>query len=256
MSLGRVRYDNFVMQRGWCLAHRLVASKFTPPTNSGASQNYHTARGVQVRRATRLPQMSLVLQLISNGCSLRAAREIKRLTDLGPWTGGLCSSDLEPPWLDLGPPLLIEGGVSGISALVSLIFIHLPSTGRGALLAKPCPPRCPATIRLRCRFRANAASGLPTPLPLPSHAGPRPTTPQASMEGASGRVLVLAPLAISTDRTPAAQPAAQPQCPQEHGNRTASRTLAWLEPRGNMHRHGLNHNGNNRSRLLQNASAP
>ena len=29
-SLGRVRYDNFVMQRGWCLAHRLVASKFTP----------------------------------------------------------------------------------------------------------------------------------------------------------------------------------------------------------------------------------
>ena len=80
-SLGRVWYDNFVMQRGWCLAHRLVASKFTPPTNSGASQNYHTARGVQVRRATRLPQMSLVLQLISNGCSLRAAREIKRLTD-------------------------------------------------------------------------------------------------------------------------------------------------------------------------------
>ena len=103
------------MQHGWCLAHCLVASKFTPPTNSGASQNYHTARGVQVRRATRLPQMSLVLQLISNGCSLRAAREIKRLTDLGPWTGGLCSSDLEPPWLDLGPPLLIEGGVSGTS---------------------------------------------------------------------------------------------------------------------------------------------
>ena len=49
------------------------------------------------------------------------------------------------------------------------------------------------------------------------------------MEGASGRVLVLAPLAISTDRTPAAQPAAQPQCPQEHGNRTATAS-AWLEP--------------------------
>jgi len=27
ISLGRVRYDNFVMQHGWCLAHRLESAK-------------------------------------------------------------------------------------------------------------------------------------------------------------------------------------------------------------------------------------
>ena len=60
MSLGRVRYDNFVMQRGWCLAHRLVASKFTPPTIMGASQNYHTARGVLIQcDVRRTPQTSV-----------------------------------------------------------------------------------------------------------------------------------------------------------------------------------------------------
>ena len=95
----------------------------TPPScikvHTAHQQRRITKLSYRTRRASskshRLPQMSLVLQLISNGCSLRAAREIKRLTDLGPWTGGLCSSDLEPPWLDLGPPLLIEGGVSGTS---------------------------------------------------------------------------------------------------------------------------------------------
>jgi hypothetical protein len=128
MSLGRVRYDNFVMQRGWCLAHRLVASKFTPPTNSGASQNYHTARGVHVRRATDCHRcvwcynLYQTVALYGPHAKSSGSRMLFSLPahttqhdDGRPWTGGLCSSDLEPPWLDLGPPLLIEGGVSGTS---------------------------------------------------------------------------------------------------------------------------------------------
>ena len=37
ISVGRVRYDNFVMQRGWCLAHRLLHHKIIIP---------HAAQGI------------------------------------------------------------------------------------------------------------------------------------------------------------------------------------------------------------------
>ena len=61
----------------------------TPPScikvHTAHQQRRITKLSYRTRRASskshRLPQMSLVLQLISNGCSLRAAREIKRLTD-------------------------------------------------------------------------------------------------------------------------------------------------------------------------------
>ena len=81
ISLGRVRYDTFVMQRGWCLAHRLVASKFTTPTNSVASRNYHTARGVQSsdRRPETPRDQSRSVDVQDTGLG-------PWTLDLGPWT--------------------------------------------------------------------------------------------------------------------------------------------------------------------------